>query len=84
MIVRLIIIGLLVFFLARLIRTLLLSDGRSPPSTFRDGGERMVNDMAQDPECGVYVDTKQALSARAGHKTVYFCSEKCRKKYLQG
>ena len=83
MLIRLIIIGILVFFIVRMIRALLPSDGRSSTSAFRESGEKMVNDMAQDPQCGVYVDTKQAISARAGNEIIYFCSEECRKKYLK-
>ena len=83
MLIRLIIIGIFFFFIFRIIRVLFLSDVRSSSSGFRDGDEKMVNDMAQDPQCGVYVDTQLAISARAGNEVIYFCSEECRKKYLK-
>jgi uncharacterized protein len=81
--IRLIIIGIFVFFIFRMIRALLPSDRRSSSSAFRESGEKMVSDMAQDPQCGVYVDTKQAILSRAGNETIYFCSEECRNKYLK-
>lgn len=83
MLVRLVIIGVLVFFLSRMIRALLLSGGRSASPGFRDSGEKMVSDMAQDPQCGVYVDTRQAISSRAGNEVIYFCSEECRAKHTK-
>jgi len=82
MLIRLIIIGIIVFFLFRIIRALFFSHVPSSP-VFRDNGEKTVNEMAQDPHCGVYVDAKQAFSAQVGNELLYFCSEECRKKYLQ-
>ncbi|OYY73772.1 MAG: copper-translocating P-type ATPase [Gammaproteobacteria bacterium 28-57-27] len=38
--------------------------------------------MAIDPICGMKVDEASALSTERGGKTVYFCSESCRKKFL--
>ena len=83
MLIRLIIIGIFVFFLFRIIRAL-FSPQVPSSSVFRDEGERIVNDMAQDPHCGVYVDTKQAFSA-PGREMNYsiFAVRSVRKKYLQ-
>ena len=82
MLIRLIIIGILLFFIVRIVRALFFSHVPSSPA-FRDEGERKVNEMAQDPHCGVYVDTQQAFSARVGNEVHYFCSEECHKKYIQ-
>jgi YHS domain-containing protein len=35
--------------------------------------------LVRDPVCGVFVVPSQALTARSGAVTSYFCSEKCRK-----
>jgi uncharacterized protein len=35
-------------------------------------------EMAQDPECGVYVDPAKAVSLSSNGVTRYFCSEACR------
>jgi len=34
--------------------------------------------LVRDPVCGVFVVPSQALTARKGSETKYFCSEKCR------
>jgi len=82
--IRLIIIGICVFFGFRMVRALFFSHLPSSSAGFRDGVRGRVNDMAQDPQCGIYVDTKQAISARVENEVIYFCSEECRKKYFQG
>lgn len=35
--------------------------------------------LVRDPVCGVFVVPSQALTARSGEETQYFCSEKCRR-----
>jgi YHS domain-containing protein len=35
--------------------------------------------LVRDPVCGVFVVPSQALTARSGSATAYFCSEKCRR-----
>ncbi|GAB4171861.1 MAG: YHS domain-containing protein [Geothermobacteraceae bacterium] len=44
------------------------------------GGEEMV----QDPVCGTYVPTSDAVCARIGGKRICFCSEECRDTYRSG
>lgn len=39
--------------------------------------------MARDPVCGMEVDESTGLSAERRGRTVYFCSERCRKKFLE-
>ena len=34
--------------------------------------------LVRDPVCGMFVVPTQALTARSGSTTAYFCSEKCR------
>ena len=83
MIIRFIILGILVFLLFRILRSLFLPPA-SPRSRIFSAGEKMVvNDMVQDPHCGVYVARKEAYSTRRGDEVLYFCSEECCKKYLQ-
>jgi Cu+-exporting ATPase len=40
--------------------------------------------MPKDPICGMRVDESTEFKTEAGGKTVYFCSEKCRQKFLNG
>ncbi len=37
--------------------------------------------LVRDPVCGVYVVPGQALTARNGQETQYFCSDKCRREW---
>jgi Cu+-exporting ATPase len=43
-----------------------------------------MDDMAIDPICGMTVDERTAISARRDGQTLYFCSESCRQKFLEG
>ena len=38
--------------------------------------------VAEDPVCGMTVDPATALHTERDGKTIYFCSEHCRAKYL--
>ena len=33
--------------------------------------------LVQDPECGVYVDSKEAVRRKAPDGELFFCSEEC-------
>ena len=40
--------------------------------------------MAQDPVCGMHVDErKPAATSVYGNRTFYFCSEGCKKRFLE-
>ncbi|MCD6353594.1 MAG: hypothetical protein J7M06_05215 [Proteobacteria bacterium] len=83
MIIRLIIFGLIVFFLIRILRSIFApaSDRRSQFTPERK--KMAVDEMVQDPHCGVYVAKKEAYSLRAENKVIYFCSEECCNQYLK-
>ena len=38
--------------------------------------------LARDPVCGTFVQQSRALEARSGGQVHYFCSEKCRRIFL--
>jgi YHS domain-containing protein len=40
--------------------------------------------MEKDPVCGTYVDVASALNLSQGNEPIYFCSEECRGKFLEG
>lgn len=40
-------------------------------------------ELVQDPVCKVFIPRRNALVARKGGETFYFCSEGCRKKFLR-
>jgi len=48
---------------------------------FRKKNSEPDTEMAQDPECGVYIDPRKALSIEANGVTHYFCCEQCLQKF---
>jgi uncharacterized protein len=47
------------------------------------GSERQIDDiMVKDPVCEVYFPKKSGVSLSIEGKTLYFCSEECKDKYL--
>ncbi|QJA06508.1 YHS domain-containing protein [Thermosulfurimonas marina] len=70
----------LVFWAARgLVQDLKGLFGRREPS----GPAPLSDELVQDPVCGVYCPKSSALSLTREGKTHYFCSEKCRKAFLE-
>jgi uncharacterized protein len=47
------------------------------------GASPAIDEMVQDPVCGVYVACGKAISAVVDGKTVYFCSKECRDRYVR-
>ena len=39
--------------------------------------------LVRDPVCGTYVEPSRALTAKAGTRVHYFCSETCRQTFRQ-
>jgi YHS domain-containing protein len=56
-----------------------LSDENPEELENRSGAKEMV----QDPVCGLYIASNDALSAIRSGRRVWFCSEECRLKFLQ-
>jgi YHS domain-containing protein len=40
--------------------------------------------MVKDPVCGMYLDPHLAVKYSGKEGELYFCTEECRKKYLDG
>ncbi len=59
-----------------------LDSGESNPLIRGHQDRPAVDDLVKDPVCGVYVPVKTAISTIVDGKQVYFCSENCRKRYL--
>ena len=47
------------------------------------GQVRPVDELVQDPICKVYVPRREAIVLRGSGEPLYFCSEKCRDRYVQ-
>lgn len=51
---------------------------------FSDSAERRIDDiLVKDPYCETYIPEREALKTKMEGRTVYFCSEKCRRSYLE-
>lgn len=58
---------------------------RSQPASPRVTAEENssgLNEMVRDPVCGLYIPSDGAVALINHGKTVHFCSEKCRQKFL--
>lgn len=42
-----------------------------------------IDEMVQDPVCGMYIPRKQAIARKIGTETHFFCSEECLNKFLE-
>jgi YHS domain-containing protein len=89
-VIRFLIFALLCYILYRLIKSLALPSPRKSGEPFSKPGESftqprkvITDEMVIDPHCRVYIPKREALTAKIGGETVYFCSEECKKKYLQ-
>lgn len=58
----------------------------SSPRKFGQRGHQkaaITGKTSKDPVCGMYVATSLAIPAKVGDDTLYFCSEKCRDRFLE-
>ena len=82
LLVRLLVFGLLFFFIGRAIKRFLggLRDGMSPGRPENKAATKGQM-MARDPVCGTFVVPERSLTVRDRSGAHYFCSEKCREAY---
>lgn len=85
MLIRFILLLLFVYFGIKTYQ--LLSRRLSRRGTPQHSEERMadvqnVSEMVRDPVCGVYIPSDEALTATGRGGTFYFCSEECRRRFL--
>jgi len=89
-VIRFLIFAILCYILYRLIKSLALPSPRKSAEPFRKSaepftqpGQVITDEMVIDPHCHVYIPKREAITAKIGGKTVYFCSKECKKKYSQ-
>ena len=53
----------------------------------RAGAERdedaRLGRLVQDPQCGVYVDSREAVRRKVAGGELFFCSKSCAREYLE-
>jgi uncharacterized protein len=75
----------LLIFMIDLIRRLFATFAKiSRKSESQDKSNNAPNPMVKDPICGMYMDSRLAVRIDSRRKVVYFCSEECKDKYLNG
>ena len=75
---RILILALVVW----LIRSVLISFQGSGKARSKKPQAEETSVMVKDPVCGMYMDTRLAIRMNIHDKQVYFCSEKCKSRYL--
>ena len=81
-IIRLIFIFLLGYFIYYLYRKLWKNKAEISNNN-KTNKNIKPEEMKQDPVCKTYVPISQAIVYTDKNKKLYFCSEKCKKKYNQ-
>jgi YHS domain-containing protein len=84
MILRLILIGLLIYVLFK-VASMAIRTFKAQRSEGRDRvplSDRKVSEMVRDPVCGVYIAPNEALSVVDQGRKVHFCSAECRQQYI--
>ncbi len=83
--IRLILFGLLCYvgfkFISRVIRLVGSSRTERRVDAPQHGSD--AREMVRDPVCGIYISTRDAVSLNRRGGTVYFCSDECRRRYIE-
>jgi YHS domain-containing protein len=73
---------LLIFVLWQFIRLLAAFMGAPKKNRPMNDTTGAANYMVKDPICGMYMDSRLAVRLERRNEAFYFCSEECKKKYL--
>lgn len=49
-----------------------------------DSGQKDTVFLVSDPQCGMQIDPDTAIKQKLDGQTYYFCSENCRKDFVEG
>ena len=80
--IRFIILVILCYILYRLVKNLMLPPSQKRGKQFNQSTGVITDEMVIDPHCHVYIPKREAITANVAGKTVYFCSQHCKQKYL--
>lgn len=75
-------VGALMWWLRNLTRR--VQQSQRPASGEPVQPVRDLGPMVRDHVCNTFLPKSRALTARVGSDDLYFCSEKCREKFLAG
>ena len=71
-----------IFFVWILRSLFLLFLGGPRTSRTKSTATAGTNHMVKDPVCGMYMDSRLAVRLQYKQEVLYFCSENCKRKYL--
>jgi uncharacterized protein len=69
-----------IIWLVRFVLALFM--GSAKKANRKNTAKDAENYMVKDPVCGMYMDSRVAIRLEKGKETIYFCSEECKKKFL--
>lgn len=82
---RLIILVFLFYFLFKYLYKTLWKHKKSNSFTNKKSSPPQIKEeqMKKDPICGTYIPESLAIKYKHGKKTLFFCSESCKEKFLK-
>lgn len=57
--------------------------GRGGAAEDPHGGDERLGRLVQDPNCRVYVDSREAVRRKVPDGELFFCSEACARDYME-
>jgi YHS domain-containing protein len=72
----------LVGFAAYLLFRRVADNPRRPLRDAHEGDDRLGR-LVQDPQCGVYVDSREAVRRKVPDGQLFFCSKRCADAYFE-
>lgn len=83
MIIRLIITIIIVYFIVKLVKGLLLPSAGRRENFPKKPASIPGEDLVKDPYCGTYVPISDAIRTTIGGRELHFCSQECLEKYKE-
>jgi YHS domain-containing protein len=85
MILRLVLTGIVIYFLCRMVKGILSAN--QPRETLSSGdnqshhSQRTGEDLVEDPVCRTYIPVSNSLVLENNGRKLFFCSRECLEKY---
>ena len=82
MFIRLLIFAILGVVVYRVLKSVLGGSGTGRVDSSYGPPDQVDDVMVKDPVCGTYFPKRDAVTVNTSHDVLYFCSDKCRDRYL--
>ena len=80
---RFIILAVVGYVFYRALKSWMLGGSAQPDSVDGRNPTAVDDVLVQDPVCKTYIAQRSSITLQQGGETLYFCSEKCRDRYVQ-